>query len=99
MPKQPTRDQLAKFLPTQELIRAFEQLFDFVGPGDTDVSSLQSALVVLAQRVTTEEKNTSGSELDAAIASARINALSAKVAELQKELESLQIQPPTITAP
>ena len=37
MPKKPTRDQLAKFLPTQELIRAFEQLFDFVGPGDTDV--------------------------------------------------------------
>jgi hypothetical protein len=38
--KPPSRAELSKFLPTQELIRAFEQLWGAIGDDTTDLSEV-----------------------------------------------------------
>ena len=49
-PKRPTREELARFLPTPRAIAAFERLFDYVPSG---IESLESTIDTATSRATT----------------------------------------------
>ena len=98
MPKKPTRDQLARFLPTQELIRAFEQLFDMADGDSGDITALQLAVNTLAARVLEAEEAIAAGEIDALAESAQSHAVAAAVGELAKAVDGLAMAPPIVPA-
>lgn len=93
MPKKPTRDQLARFLPTQELIRAFEQLFDMADGDSGDITALQLAVNTLAARVLDAEEAIAAGEIDALAESAQSHAVAAAMGELAKAVDGLAMLP------
>lgn len=98
MPKKPTRDQLAKFLPTQELIRAFEQLFDLTDGDSTNITAIQQSLAALAVRMTEAEDAQSEDDINTAAETARTAQISASLSELAKAVDGLAIAPPAVPA-
>lgn len=98
MPKKPTRDQLARFLPTQELIRAFEQLFDLADGDSGDITALQLAVNTLAARVLEAEEAIAAGEIDALAESAQSHAVAAAMGELAKSVDGLALRPAIVPA-
>jgi len=96
MLKKPTRDQLAKFLPTQELIRAFEQLFDLTDGDSTNITAIQQSLAALAVRMTEAEDAQSEDDINTAAETARTAQISASLSELAKAVDGLAMVPPRI---
>lgn len=96
MPKKPTRDQLAKFLPTQELIRAFEQLFDLTDGDSTNITAIQQSLAALAVRMTETEDAQSEDDINTAAETARTSHIAASLSELAKAVDGLAMVPPVV---
>jgi hypothetical protein len=96
MPKKPTRDQLAKFLPTQELIRAFEQLFDLTDGDSTNITAIQQSLAALAVRITETEDAQSEDDINTAAETARTAQIAASLSELAKAVDGLAMVPPIV---
>lgn len=94
MPKTPTRDQLAKFLPTLELIKAFEELFNTASGDSPQVEALRQAIASLLVRVTGAEGAVTQSEITAALDSARSASIAAGLSELAKAVDGLAMMPP-----
>lgn len=96
MPKKPTRDQLATFLKTQELIKAFEGLFDLTGGDSGEIAALQLAVASLSTRLTTAENELTESELNALMESARSGSIAQALGELAKAVDGLAMAPVAI---
>ena len=78
-PRRLTREQLAKFLPSHELIKAFEKLFDVAGATPDEIN----ALTMLVEEVT----------LNAESAAAGQAALAAQLQRIASALEMLALAP------
>ena len=96
MPKKPTRDQLATFLKTQELIKAFEGLFDLSSGDSGEIAALQLAVASLSARLTTAENELTESELNALMESARSGGIAQALGELAKAVDGLAMAPPLV---
>lgn len=96
MPKKPTRDQLATFLKTQELIKAFEGLFDLTGGDSGEIAALQLAVASLSTRLTTAENELTESELNALMESARSGSIAQAIDRLREALEVVALAPPVV---
>lgn len=98
MPKKPTRDQLATFLKTQELIKAFEGLFDLSSGDSGEIAALQLAVASLSARLTTAENELTESELNALMESARSGSIAQALGELAKAVDGLAMVPVSVPA-
>lgn len=96
MPKKPTRDQLATFLKTQELIKAFEGLFDLSSGDSGEIAALQLAVASLSARLTTAENELTESELNSLMESARSGSIAQALGELAKAVDGLAMAPVAI---
>lgn len=93
MSRKPTRDQLARFLPTPELVRAFESLFDLAA-GDTGaVDALRAALTALSVRTDGLQLSLNDNETTDAAEHARISAVVAAMSDLAGAVEALAMAP------
>lgn len=82
-PKPLTRDQLAKFLPNERAIRAFEKLFEVV---PTDIVALQEAVTALQETV-------DSAALESGDAQATANEALALLQQLVDVLQRLEFAP------
>jgi len=96
MSRKPTRDQLARFLPTTELVRAFESLFD-LSAGDTGaVEALRAAITALTVRTDGLQLAQNDNDVSDAVDAARVSAVVAALDELTKAVDGLAMAPPVI---
>lgn len=96
MSRKPTRDQLARFLPTPELVRAFESLFDLAA-GDTGaVDALRAALTALSVRTDGLQLSLNDNETTDAAEHARISAVVAAMSDLAGAVEALAMAPQSV---
>lgn len=84
-PRRLTRDQLAKFLPTTELIKAFEKLFDVAGATPDEINTL----TLLVEEVTASAENATVGQI----------AIAAQMARVASALETLSLAPAQEPAP
>lgn len=90
----PRRSELAKFLPTQELIRAFEQLFDQSASTDAaTIAAIIANLTSLSNTVSAIQLDLEDVAIDAGTTDAKANLLSAELARIADALQLLALAP------
>lgn len=93
----PRRSELAKFLPTQELIRAFEQLFDQSASSDAaTIAAIIANLTTLSNTVSSIQLDLEDVAIDAGTTDAKANLVSAELAKVADALQLLALAPPVV---
>jgi len=93
----PKRSELAKFLPTQELIRAFEGLFDNAAPTDSaTIAAIITSLTTLSGTVASIQIELEEVDIDAGTADAKANLVSAELVKVSDSLRLLALAPPLV---
>lgn len=93
----PRRSELAKFLPTQELIRAFEQLFDQSASSDAaTIAAIITNLTTLSNTVSSIQLDLEDVAIDAGTTDAKANLVSAELAKIADALQLLALAPPKV---
>lgn len=93
----PKRSELAKFLPTQELIRAFEGIFDNATSTDSaTIAAIITNLTTLSGTVASIQIELEEVDIDAGTADAKANLVSAELAKVADSLQLLALAPPVV---
>lgn len=93
----PKRSELAKFLPTQELIRAFEGLFDNATSTDSaTIAAIVANLTTLSGTVASIQVELEEVDIDAGTAGAKANLVSSELAKVADSLQLLALAPTVV---
>ena len=93
----PRRSELARFLPTQELIRAFENIFDNASSTDSaTIAAIVTSLTTLSGTVASIQVELEDVGIEAGTADAKANLANGQLARIADAVELLALAPPIV---